>query len=249
MRGLALWRMIIFQFEFIISIMPNQTYTQKLQEEKFKELKKQFSIDNIFDLPRLMKIVVNIGLGENRFDENKIIEIKNNLALISGQNPVEIKAKKSIASFKLRIGQINALKVTLRGKKMYAFLDKLLNIVLPRQRDFRGLRKTTLDKNGILHIGILDYSVFPEISPENLKTNTGLSADIITNSDNVKLNRDFFKMIGVVFETEEARKMREETVQKARIEAKIREEKAKEYRKLAQEEAAAPEEEQKETNS
>lgn len=211
------------------------TYTEKLYQNKIPFLRDKLGIKNIFELPHLIKAVVNVGLKDNRFDLNSLEEIKQNLILITGQAPIEIKAKKSIASFKLRIGQVNALKVTLRGKKMYAFLDKLLNIALPRLRDFRGLRKSCLDKGGVLHIGLEDYTVFPEISPEKSKIASGLSVDLVTSSCNPKANRILFEALGVVFETETARKIREESARKAKIEAKIREEKAKEYRKLSQE--------------
>ncbi|MDD3773927.1 MAG: 50S ribosomal protein L5 [Patescibacteria group bacterium] len=220
--------------------MSNQTYTEKLYLEKIPFLKEKLGIENIFELPRLSKVIVNIGLRDNRFDDNKLAEVKSNLALITGAIPIEIKAKKSIASFKLRIGQVNALKVTLRGKKMYAFLDKLFNVALPRLRDFRGLRKSCLDKNGILHIGLEDYTVFPEISPEKNKTFSGLSVDLVTNVQDSKVTRIFFQALGIIFETEEVRKMREESNRKAKMEAKIREEKAKEYKKLAAEETVSP---------
>lgn len=229
--------------------MIKQTLTQKLYEEKIPQLRKDLGIDNIFALPKLIKAVVNIGLRDNRFDDNKMAEVKQNLALITGQIPQEIKAKKSIASFKLRIGQVNALRVTLRGRRMYAFLDKLLNVALPRQRDFRGLRKTCLDSSGVLHIGLEDYTVFPEIMPEKIKTTSGLSVDLVLNTRDPKQARALFEALGIVFESEEARKIREESARKAKVEAKMREEKAKEYRQLAQEEAAAPKEETQTENN
>jgi large subunit ribosomal protein L5 len=220
--------------------MSNKNYTENLYQEKIPFLKEKLGIENIFKLPKPMKAVVNIGLRDNRFDDNKTAEIKQNLSLITGQVPIEIKSKKSIASFKLRVGQVNALKVTLRGKTMYAFLDKLLNIALPRQRDFRGLRRSSLDKNGILHIGLQDYVVFPEILPEKVKANSGLSVDLVANTRIYKEAKVLWETLGLVFETEEARKMREESARKSKVEAKIREEKAKEYRKQAAEEKVAP---------
>ena len=223
--------------------MTNKTLTQTIYQKKIPQLRKDLGVENIFEIPKLQKVVVNIGLRDNRFDDNKMAEVKQNLALITGQIPQEIKSKKSIASFKLRIGQVNALKVTLRGHRMYAFLDKLLNIGLPRQRDFRGLRKSCLDQSGVLHIGLEDYTVFPEILPEKVKTTSGLSSDIVLNIRDPKKARVLFEALGVVFETEDARKMREESTRKSKVEAKIREEKAKEYRQLAQEEIVAPKEE------
>ncbi|MCD6421912.1 50S ribosomal protein L5 [bacterium] len=213
--------------------MSKKTFLEKRYEEIVPQLREKLGIENPFRLPRLIKAVVNIGLSENRFEPQKVEEIKRNLTLICGQKPLEVKAKKSVAGFKVRKGQVIALQCTLRGKRMYAFLDKLFNVVLPRQRDFRGVRESCLDQQGILHLGIEDYTLFPDLSPEEVKTVSGLSVDIVTSAQNRKEAKALFEALGIVFESEEARKMREEAMRKAKEEAKILEEKRKLYRQQA----------------
>jgi len=230
--------------------MSFKTYLEKRYEKSVPSLKADLNIKNSWQLPRLIKAVVNLGLSDNRFEPQKLAEIKKNLTLILGQIPCERKAKKSISAFKLRQGQVNALLATLRGKRMFAFLDKLLNIALPRQRDFRGLKESALDRQGVLHIGISDLVVFPDISPEEIKHSSGLSVDIISSAKNREQAKKLFEALGVVFESEESRKMREEAIKKAKEEAKMREEKIRLYKQQLKEqeetEEAPPEEETKE---
>jgi|GEM_PF-39800 len=198
-------------------------------------LKEKLKIDNIFALPRLKKVVVNIGLSEHRLNKEAVEEIKKNLSLITGQIPVELKAKKSVASFKVRKGQVVALATTLRGERMWAFLGKLFHIALPRRRDFRGLREENLDKEGNLHIGLEDLALFPDVSPEEIKVPTGLSVDIVTTAKSREEAKILFQLLGVVFESKEARKMREEAQKKAKEEEEAREERIKLYKKQMEE--------------
>ncbi|MCD6195120.1 50S ribosomal protein L5 [bacterium] len=227
--------------------MEKKTYLEKMYEKIKPELVQILNIKNSFRLPRLQKAVVNVGLSDNRFEPQKVEEIKKNINLILGQTPAESKAKKSIAGFKVREGQVVGFFATLRGKKMYAFLDKLFNIVLPRQRDFRGVRESCLDKEGILHIGLEDYTLFPDISPEEVKTASGLSVDIVTTAANRKEAKVLFEKLGIVFESEEARRMREEAAQKAKEEAKIRAEKIRIYKQQAKEVTAEEAKEESKT--
>ncbi len=215
--------------------MAQKTYLEKLYEKIKPELAKVLNINNPWRLPRLKKAVVNVGLSDKRFEPQKVEEIKENLTLILGQRPTEVKAKKSIAGFKVRQGQVIGLMATLRGKRMFAFLDKLFNIVLPRQREFRGVRESCLDSHGILHLGLEDYTLFPDISPEEVKTISGLSVDIVSTASDRKEAKLLFEKLGIVFESEEARRMREEAARKAKEEAKIRAEKIRIYKQQAKE--------------
>src|ERR1035438_4663665 len=143
------------------------------------ELQKTLKLKNPHEVPRLEKIVLNIGLGKAK-DEKKVIEAaKNTLRKITGQQPNETKAHKSIAGFKLREGNTIGLKVTLRDARMYEFLDRLINIVLPRLRDFHGVSLGSFDKQGNYSIGFTDQSVFPELSFDETTTAHGLQVILV----------------------------------------------------------------------
>lgn len=152
-------------------------YIQKYRTELVKELK----LDNFHEVPRLHKIVINIGLGKAQGDKKMMEVATNTLRKITGQQPVQTAAKKSIAAFKLREGVKIGLKVTLRDERMYEFLDRLVNIVLPRVRDFHGVKNKAFDKSGNYSLGLPDQSVFPELSFEETTTLHGLQ--IIMNID------------------------------------------------------------------
>jgi len=132
---------------------------------------------------KIEKIVVNVGVGKmsqaNDFESRVIPELEKELALITGQKPQLIRSKKAISGFKLRIGQVIGIKTTLRGKKAFDFLDRLINIALPRIKDFRGLNPSSVDKGGVLNIGLKDKSIFPEIIPEDSKVNFGLEISVV----------------------------------------------------------------------
>lgn len=146
------------------------------------ELIKELSLKNIHQVPRLTKIVVNVGLGKAK-DDKKLLEVaQNTITKITGQKPIETKAKKSIASFKLREQSKIGLMVTLRGEKMYEFLDRVVNIVLPRVRDFHGVSVKAFDKSGNYSIGFVDQSVFPELSFQETTTLHGLQMNLVIKS-------------------------------------------------------------------
>lgn len=128
------------------------------------ELLKELGLNNPHQVPRLEKIVVNVGLGKAKEDKKTIEAAKNTLRKVTGQEPVETVAKNSIAGFKLREGNMIGLKLTLRGERMYEFMDRLVNIVLPRLRDFHGVSNKAFDKQGNYSIGLTDQSVFPELT-------------------------------------------------------------------------------------
>ena len=137
-------------------------------------LKQQFSFRNIMQVPKLVKVVVNVGVGKLAKDSKFIDQVSTDIAKITGQAPVKTLARKSIAGFKLRENQIVGVMVTLRGERMYSFLDKLINVALPRVKDFRGLPVSGFDGRGNYHIGLREHLVFPEVSTDAIENTFGL---------------------------------------------------------------------------
>lgn len=167
-----------------------------------KELQKDLGLDNIHQVPRLEKIVVNVGLGKAK-DDKKILAIATNtLAKITGQKPITTIAKNSIAGFKLREGNKVGLKVTLRGENMYEFLDRTINIVLPRLRDFHGASAKAFDSQGNYSVGFTDQSVFPELSFEETTTPHGLQVIFVINCHEKAHARALLEKFGMPFEKE-----------------------------------------------
>lgn len=168
----------------------------------FTALKDVFSWKNGMQAPTVKKIVVSVGTGRVRKEKPRTDLIQDRLMKITGQKPASRKARKSIASFKLRQGEIIGYLVTLRGKRMRDFLDRLINIAIPRMRDFRGIRKSAVDEMGNLTIGIAEHTIFPETPDENMQDVFGLSVTIVTSAKNQEEALAFFKHIGVPFERE-----------------------------------------------
>ncbi len=181
-------------------------YTPVLKDE-FKskmipQLQKDLKLDNINQVPKLEKIVLNVGLGRDK-ENKRIFEVAaNTLRKITGQEPVETFAKKSIAGFKLREGQRIGVKVTLRGNQMYEFYDRLVNIVMPRLRDFHGIRIKSIDASGNISVGLPDQSVFPELSYEDTATLHGLEVIIVTSANNKEGAKALLTSLGMPFEKE-----------------------------------------------
>lgn len=155
--------------------------SEQKQKKAFDTLKGSFGYSNVMASPKLTKIVVSTGVGKNR-DKARNALVEKKLAQITGQKPAQRVARKSIASFKLREGEVVGYQVTLRGHRMYEFLDKLVHIALPRTRDFRGLPKTSIDEMGNYTIGIRENTIFPETSEEDLKDVFGLSITFVTTA-------------------------------------------------------------------
>ena len=155
--------------------------SEQKQKSAFDTLKGEFSYPNTMAAPKLVKIVVSSGVGKAK-DKARNALVEKKLALITGQKPAARAAKKSIAAFKSREGDIVGFQVTLRGQRMYEFLDKLVHIALPRTRDFRGLAKTSIDEMGNYTIGIKENSIFPETSEEDLKDVFGLAITFVTTA-------------------------------------------------------------------
>lgn len=167
-------------------------------------LLKSFGFKNVMQVPRLEKIVVNIGLGE-ALDNPKALEAAvGDLTTVTGQKPVQTKARKSIANFKLREGRLIGAKVTLRGDRMWAFFDRLVNVALPRVRDFRGISANAFDGRGNYTLGLKDQLVFPEIEYDKIDKLRGMEITIVTSARNDDEARAMLKMLGMPFSKKEA---------------------------------------------
>ena len=165
------------------------------QNTAFEKLKNTFSYTNPLQAPRVLKVVVSTGTGKIS-DKHKIEVIQDRLAKITGQKPAPRGAKKSIASFKLREGDTIGYQVTLRGKRMYDFLDRLIDIAFPRTRDFRGLSTISFDDMGNYTIGIREHVIFPETADEEIKDIFGLSATVVTTAKNKKEAEALLRHLG-----------------------------------------------------
>ncbi len=170
--------------------------SEQKQKSAFDTLKGEFGYTNVMASPKLVKIVVSSGTGKAK-DKARNALVEKKLALITGQKPAVRVARKSIASFKLREGEIVGYQVTLRGQRMYEFLDKLVHIALPRTRDFRGLSKNSIDEMGNYTIGIRENSIFPETSEEDLKDVFGLSITLVTTAKNKKDAEAFIRHLDI----------------------------------------------------
>ena len=178
--------------------------TVKEKENKALELmKSNFHYKNVMAAPKLTKIVLNVGTGTAmKKDKNKNEAIADRLAKITGQKPAPRGAKKSVASFKIRLGDPIGIVVTLRGKRMYSFMEKLINVALPRTKDFRGINRKAVDNVGNLTIGIKEHTIFPETADEDIKDVFGLAITIVSTAKDKKEGMAFFELLGVPFKKE-----------------------------------------------
>ena len=172
---------------------------EKYESEIRGQLKQKFNLKNIFEVPKLVKIVLNMGVGEAVSDSKVINKAIEDLSLITGQKPVITRAKKSIAGFKLRKGLNIGCKVTLRKKRMYEFLDRLIFIALPRVRDFKGLSKKSFDGNGNYSIGIKEQIIFPEIDYDKVDRIRGMDITITTTTTNQDHAYELLKSFNLPF--------------------------------------------------
>ena len=174
----------------------------KFEKEVAPALLKELELKNAMAVPRLNKIVINMGMGEATQNSKILDPAVNELGQIAGQKPIVTKAKKSIAAFKVREGQAIGTMVTLRGDRMYEFLDRLLNIVLPRVRDFRGVSTKSFDGRGNYTLGLHDQLIFPEISYEKVDKMKGMNVTIVTTAANDNQARTLLKHLGMPFRTQ-----------------------------------------------
>jgi large subunit ribosomal protein L5 len=177
---------------------------ERYQKEVAPALFKQFSFKNVMQVPRIQKIVVNIGVGEALDNAKALDAAVGDLTTVTGQRPVTTKARKSIANFKLREGRLIGAKVTLRGDRMWAFLDRLLNIALPRVRDFRGVSANAFDGRGNYTLGLKDQLVFPEIEYDKIDKLRGMEVTIVTTAKTDEQARALLQMLGMPFGKKEA---------------------------------------------
>ncbi len=171
----------------------------KYSEKIVPELMKKFKLKNPFQVPKLEKIVINMGIGEGIQDIKVLEKARSELALITGQQPVITRAKKDISNFKIRKGDPVGCKVTLRKERMYEFLDRLVNVALPRIRDFRGVNPNSFDENGNYSLGIDEQSIFPEIDVDKITRQQGMDISIVVNVRSKEIVRELLRMIGMPF--------------------------------------------------
>lgn len=178
---------------------------ERLQEQFNKQivpaLKAKFGFKNVMQVPKVQKIVINVGVGKLLKDSKTIDAIAEDIAKITGQTPVRTRARKSISGFKVRENQIVGLMCTLRGFRMYSFLDKLINVALPRVRDFQGLSAKGFDGRGNYHLGLKEHLVFPEISASALEHIFGIEISIVTNAGKDEVALELLKQMKFPFKS------------------------------------------------
>lgn len=184
---------------------------QETYKKVFADFQKEFQITNIFQVPRLEKIVLNVGAGEAIHNAKCLEYIENDLRLISTQKPIITKAKKSIAGFKLREGMPIGVKVTLRNKRMTSFLERLVQVCIPRLKDFRGLSPKGFDEKGNYTLGLKEQLIFPEIIYDNIDKIRGISISFVTTTQDTKKAFFLLKKLGLPFKRETKTKTTEDT--------------------------------------
>lgn len=176
----------------------------RLKEYYSKEvapaLQKKFGYKSVMQIPKLDKIVINVGCGEAKENSKVIDAIMTDLAIITGQKPIECKAKKSVANFKLREGMTIGVKTTLRGEKMYEFLDRFFNLALPRVRDFRGINPNSFDGRGNYSMGVKEQLIFPEIEYDKIDAVRGMDICFVTTANTDEEARELLTLMGAPFE-------------------------------------------------
>ncbi|HWR71043.1 MAG TPA: 50S ribosomal protein L5 [Dehalococcoidia bacterium] len=182
--------------------MANQTkprLKERYEQDIVPALMKEFRFDNVMRVPRVKKVVLNIGLGEAIANPKALESAEKDLATISGQHPVVTKSKRSIAAFKLRTGMPIGMMVTLRGRRMYEFMDRLVSVVLPRIRDFRGVSRTSFDGRGNYSLGFKDQLMFPEIDYDKVEKPRGFQITIVTTARSDEEGRRLLELMGMPF--------------------------------------------------
>lgn len=204
-----------------------------LNKKEFEQIKKDLKVDHDLAVPTVSKIIVNMGIGEAGLDKKRLKSLSEQLALITGQQPAIRKAKQAISAFDVKENQIIGLQVTLRKKRMYHFLKKLVSIILPAWREFKGVPGQSVTEQGDLTIGLTKNVVFPEIDYDTIEITNGMSITIVTTAKDREQGQRLFEGLGIVFETEEAREMREEAIERRREERMALAAKRKAYQELA----------------
>lgn len=177
----------------------SEALKERYETEVAPALKKALNLDNVMEIPRIKKIVVNIGVGEALDNAKALDAAVSDMTQIAGQKPVITKARQSIANFKLREGRAIGVKVTLRGERMWAFLDRLMNVALPRVRDFRGVSPDAFDGRGNYTLGLREQLVFPEIEYDKIDKLRGMEVAIVTTARTDDEARQLLQMLGMPF--------------------------------------------------
>jgi len=173
---------------------------ENYKKEIVPQLTREFQFKNVMEVPRIEKVVINIGLGSETQTDNKAVDAAvNDLTIITGQKPVVTKARKSISNFKLREGKAIGVKVTLRGERMWSFLDRLMNIALPRVRDFRGISGDAFDGRGNYTLGLREQLVFPEIEYDKIDKLRGMEITVVTSAKTDEHGRRLLQILGMPF--------------------------------------------------
>jgi large subunit ribosomal protein L5 len=172
---------------------------EQYKETILPELKNKFGRENALSLPRMEKIVINMGVGSATQDKKELADANAAMTLIAGQKPVITKARKSIANFRLREGQAIGCKVTLRGDRMFEFMDRLFSLALPRVRDFRGISEKAFDGRGNYSLGLNEYGVFPELNPDKFTRKQGMNIVFVTSTPCDEEGRELLRMFGMPF--------------------------------------------------
>ena len=185
--------------ENAIARYKNMTFQEFYNQEIAEKLKKELNLKNIMAVPKIIKISINVGAGEAVTNKNVIEKIQEQMSTIAGQKSIITKARTSVSAFKIRKGLAIGVKVTLRGKRMYQFLEKMIKIVIPRLKDFRGVSENNIDQNGNLNIGFPEQIIFPEIDFDKIDKIRGLQVTVVTNAKNKEKGKKLFEMLGIPF--------------------------------------------------
>lgn len=173
----------------------------KYKEQIIPEMVKKFSFGNILEVPKLIKIVINMGIGKSK-DNKKVLESAlKHLTVLSGQKPIVTKARKAVAGFKTRRGDSIGCKVTLRGKRAYEFLDRLISVVLPRIKDFRGLTTASFDGRGNYSLGLTELAVFPDVDIDNIEFEQGMDITIVMTGNSNEHSSETLRLFGMPFKS------------------------------------------------
>jgi large subunit ribosomal protein L5 len=178
---------------------PKPRLQERYEQEVMPALQKEFAYDNVMRTPALHKVVINIGMGEAIQNPKTMEAAERDLTTITGQHPVQTKAKRSVAAFKLREGMKIGVMVTLRGRRMYDFMDKLMNVALPRLRDFQGVSPDSFDGRGNYTLGLKEQLVFPEVEYDSIDKVRGMEVTIVTTARTDEEGRRLLQMLGMPF--------------------------------------------------
>jgi large subunit ribosomal protein L5 len=172
---------------------------EKYEKEAIPALKEKFNYTNVMQVPKIEKIIINMGVGDAKENSKMLDAAVNDMTIIAGQKPVVTRAKKSISNFKIRQGMAIGCKVTLRGTRMYEFADKLINIALPRVRDFKGVSSTAFDGRGNYSLGVKEQLIFPEIDYDKVEKVRGMDIIFVTTAKTDEEARELLKLLGMPF--------------------------------------------------